>query len=170
MKIHVWCPGAYDADGGIEAYSAALVRALGTDGNHAITVLAKHDRRATLRARAQAGVRAFGTGDIPLRFRTPAFAALLAMRGAIDRPDLIITTHLNFSPVAAWLKRRFRIPFWSSLHGIEAWNLEHAARVSSLHAADLLLPVSGFTRDHVMTEQRIPTDRHKIESPENFQT
>ncbi len=162
MNIHLWCPGAYETDGGIEAYSAALVGALAENNVQKITVLAKHDSLAALRRSAPNGVLAAGTGDVPLRLRTPAFAALLVGRAVAERPDLIITTHLNFAPVAAWLKRRFAIPYWISLHGIEAWDLQHPSRRQALRSADLLLSVSRFTRERVRREQGIAPEQFRI--------
>src|SRR5207248_7965341 len=42
--------------------------------------------------------------------RTAAYTSLLIKYGLRDRPDLIFCGHLNFSPVARWLKRIARIP------------------------------------------------------------
>ncbi len=153
----------YEQRGGIEAYTEAVVQTLAAaTGSHKVTVLAKHDRTRTLRAGLPGAVKGTGTGSIPLRARTPAFAGLLFAKAAVDRPDLIISTHLNFSPVAAWLKQRFGIPFWLSLHGVDAWNLTHRARVHALKAADLLLPVSEYTRDRVAREQGIAPEKFRL--------
>ena len=162
MKIHVWCPGIDPQVGGIEGYSAAIVNALTQIGVTPLRVFAKNEASRTVRQHLGHGAEGFGVGSVPLRFRTAAFVALLAAHAIADRPDLIITTHLNFGPAAAWLKRRFGIPYWVSLHGIDAWGLRHAARLQALKSADLLLPVSGFTRDRVMREQAMAPERFRV--------
>lgn len=163
VKIHVWCGGLFEQRGGIEAYTEAVVQTLAAaTGSHEVTVLAKHDRTGTLRAGLPGAVKGTGTGSIPLRARTPAFAGLLFAKAAVDRPGLIISTHPNFGPLAAQLKQRFGIPFWLSLHGVDAWNLTHRARVHALQAADLLLPVSEYTRDRVACEQGIAPEKFRL--------
>jgi glycosyltransferase involved in cell wall biosynthesis len=94
-------------------------------------------------------------GDVPLFLRTPAFAAQLLTQGIWQRPDLIITTHLNFAVVAAQLKRLTGIPYWTVAHGIEAWNLTNRARQMALQNADRILAVSPYTRDRLLKEQAL---------------
>ena len=162
-KIHVWCPGLHEQGGGIEAYTLALVKAaVEWAGVRAITVCAKNEGRTALPLLSQTGCGRLVTGDIPISFRTAAFTACLVASAIIERPDLIIATHLNFSPVAAWLKRSLNIPYWISLHGVEVWNLRRTDRRRALCGADRLLPVSEFTRDNVMNGQSIPSDKFRV--------
>lgn len=163
LKIHVWCPGVDPRAGGIENYSSVLIRALNElFGPGAISILVKNEASADVRARFPSNRLAQGTGGVPLKARTAAFSATLVRHGVIDRPPLIISTHLNFSPLAKGLKRIFRSKYCLSLHGIEAWSLNNARRVAGLRGADQLLAVSRFTRDTVATAQRLPAGQFSI--------
>ena len=160
LRIHFWCPGLRQQGGGIEAYTLAFVQAADAwDAGAEITVCAKNERREVAGESAAGHLKRLTTGDVPLRLRTAVFSACIIVRALFERPDLIVITHLNFSPVARLLKWLFGIPYWVSLHGIEAWDLEHPGRRRALAGADLLLPVSEFTRDRVRTEQGISGER-----------
>jgi phosphatidyl-myo-inositol dimannoside synthase len=73
---------------------------------------------------------------------------LLAFTGKQVRPHLILCGHLNLLPLAALVARRWRVPLWQILHGIEAWQ-PSARRVSprALGGIDRLVAVSQCTRD-----------------------
>ncbi|NEQ28984.1 MAG: glycosyltransferase family 4 protein, partial [Microcoleus sp. SIO2G3] len=81
--------------------------------------------------------------------------AEIISKGLQQRPDLIITTHLNFTVAAYWLKRLVGIPYWTVAHGIEAWDIKNAAIKTALHHADLILAVSNYTRDRLLKEQNL---------------
>ena len=163
MKIHVWSPGVDPSAGGIENYSCALVRALNElFGTSLVSVFAKNEASADVRSRFPHNRAARGTGTVPLKARTPVFSAILVQHALIDRPQLIICTHLNFSPLANALKRTLRFRYCVSLHGIEAWILRHSTQAPALRAADRLLAVSRFTRDTVATAQNLPAQQFSI--------
>lgn len=163
MKIHVWCPGVDAQAGGIEKYSWFLVSAIkDLYGSDAVSIFAKNDVTSRARAAFMEAKNAHGSGGVPLQFRTPAFSARVAVQAALDRPTLIISTHLNFAPLARWLKKHLAIPYWVSLHGIEAWGVQRTDRSLAVFNADRLLPVSRFTRDAVAKEQDIPLDRFRV--------
>ncbi len=144
---------------GIEAYSLCFLKAL-TDrvGADSVTIVTKHDASQAL-SRKFPGINGAGSGAVPLWLRTAGLAALATSKALRHRPDLIISTHLNFTPLARQLKRRLKIPYWTSLHGVEAWGLADASRRRGVVEADLLLPVSRYTRDVVAKELELPPER-----------
>jgi glycosyltransferase involved in cell wall biosynthesis len=159
VKIHLWVPGLHSDSGGIESYSSTLLRALQQlCGGDAISVFAKNDVFGV--PGAKPCIRC--TGEVALRLRTPAFSLLAGASALSERPDLIISTHLHFAPLARSLKKRLGIPYWVSLHGVEAWGLRSESRRRGLTEANLLLPVSGFTRNVVSKEQGISRERFRV--------
>lgn len=161
MKIHLWCPGIEPNSGGIEKYSSFLLKTLREQfGSGAISAFAKNDRLNRVELRPEPAVTC--TGNVPEKFRTAVFSTLTASHALFSRANLIISTHLNFSPLARWLSRRANIPYWVSLHGVEAWDLNREDRRRGLGDASLLLPVSGFTRDVVSREQGLPRERFRL--------
>jgi len=156
IRVHLWIPNMFDFKGGIQTYSAFLLKALQTfDLKADYKVFLKHDRAPLPQHSYSPQTQFYTNGHLPLKIRTAGFAWQLFSRGLLQKPDLIITTHVNFSPVANWLKQMSGIPYWVITHGEEAWNLEHPQRKTALCNADKILSVSGYTRDRLLQEQNI---------------
>jgi phosphatidylinositol alpha-1,6-mannosyltransferase len=147
--IHLWTPGLFDFKGGIQTYSGFLLNGLQSVLPTAkIRVLTMHDQPATL-PQASCRMRYHTTGNLPPRLRTPTFAARALQMGLWERPDLVITTHVNFTPVARALKRLAGVPYWGIAHGFEAWEVTKLQVQRGMAHADKILAVSGFTRDRI---------------------
>ncbi len=147
--------------GGIQAYSYFLLDGLAQIGTR-LSSFSRNDSPGSLRRIQHKKSSAHAIGSPFSALRSPLFAGLTVAHALFHRPHLIVTTHLNFGPLAFHLRRRLNIPYIVSLHGIEAWGLGHSKRRRALREADLLLPVSRHTRDRVMEEQQIPSDRFAI--------
>ncbi|WP_088889485.1 glycosyltransferase [Leptolyngbya ohadii] len=153
-RIHLWTPGLFDFKGGIQTYSSFLLQALEQiDPSLQIDVFLLHDRD-------RKGSEAFRsrfhcTGHIPARLRIAAFAANAIVAAIQQRPDLIISTHLNFTIAADWVKRVAGIPYWSVAHGFEAWDVQRPNLRRSIACADQILAVSRYTRDRLLQEQSL---------------
>jgi glycosyltransferase involved in cell wall biosynthesis len=166
MKIHLWCPELFIEKGGIQRYSQFLLDSLQLAfPDSQLEVFLKHDLVAsssesvfqTLK-NTKYQVRFHSAGHCPIKLRTVYFAGQIMSAGFTHRPDLIITSHLNFTPVAQQLKRWFNIPYWTSAHGIESWNITKPQLKSALQDADKILSVSTYTRDRLITEQALSPD------------
>lgn len=143
---HLWVPDLDASRGGVQAFSHFLERAL--------RAIAPRRLLRTLVKRSLES-RWF-------RSETPVFAASLLWAGIRHRPDLVISSHVNFLPVARLLKRLFGTPYIGVAHGIEVWGNERPALRAALRAADLILCVSRHTRDRVGAEQGVPAERLKV--------
>jgi glycosyltransferase involved in cell wall biosynthesis len=159
-RISVWVPEISTSRGGIQAFSGFLVRALKETNGSTITVISKHDLE--LAGNSNGGTVIRGSGKWPGWIRTPAFAARLLWESALNRPDLILTTHLNFAVAARWLKRWLGVPYWCVTHGIEAWNIDHQGRIAALREADLVLAVSHHTKDRLLQRVQLAPERIRI--------
>ncbi len=73
------------------------------------------------------------------------------MAGVRLRPTVILTTHVNFAPVARTLWTWFGIPYLAIGHGIEVWDIPRQSVRRALQEAPGLAAVSEFTRGR-MTE------------------
>jgi hypothetical protein len=132
-SIHLWFPNIFEFKGGIQVYSAFLLQALqNLDLNLDYEVFLKHDTSLPADCKNLTATRFHFTGNYPLSLRTPAFAAQIISSGLWQRPNLIISTHLNFTVAAYWLKRLIGIPYWTVAHGVDAWNIENSALQLSL--------------------------------------
>ena len=156
-KIHVWLPGLFDYKGGIQVYSAFFVQALEQ-------VLPKLDRRIFLKNDcpkvndlgfdAQTQFHFAGQWNTtPLH--TLFFASQVLLAAILNRPDIIICGHVNFSPLAAKISNLLNIPYWVIVHGIDVWNLDDLAKINGLKSANKIISVSQYTRDRLVKEQNI---------------
>jgi glycosyltransferase involved in cell wall biosynthesis len=158
-RFHLWIPSLYQMKGGIQVYSAFLLEALQNIYPDATCdVFLKHDTDADFDL-SQPNMRLHGTGNWSGKSRTLAFASQIFSSAIAQRPDLIISTHLNFIVVAYWLKKMAGIPYWSVAHGIEAWDVQNPALKRALLGADKILAVSNYTRDRLIQEQNLDPDR-----------
>ena len=167
-KLQIWVPELIAREGGIQSYSIEMVEAAAEIlGPGRVTVLSKSDDPAALELWAAGRFRSRATGQIPPPMRTLAFGGLLLHEGLTAEPDLVITTHANFSPVARSLFRLRRTPTAVSAHGIEVWNLPPGSTRNGLLAADTILPVSDYTKNRLKEELRLPEDRFQV-IPDTF--
>lgn len=154
--IHLWFPNMFEFKGGIQTYSAFFLEAiqgLYPEGDY--HVFLKHDTRLSSDFAPSSSVRFHFAGTSPLPLRTAVFAAQIIGYGLWQRPTLVITTHINFTVAAYWLKRIAGIPYWTVAHGVDAWNIERPALQSALRDADRIISVSGYTRDRLLKEQNL---------------
>jgi glycosyltransferase involved in cell wall biosynthesis len=160
--IHLWCPNIGER-GGIQVFSAFLLRALKEIYPDAdCAVILKHDTVETVAALQYSDTEFHTSGSWPNAFRTTAFAGKLFTMGAVHRPDLIITTHLHFTPAAYWLKRMAGVPYWAIAHGVEAWGVKKPTLRSGIADADRIMSVSTYTRDRLIAEQGLHAGRIAI--------
>ncbi len=95
---HLWLPGLAADKGGIQTYSSFFLEALvGINPAAQYCIQSKHDRTILPALTPLGSAQFYGAGGVPLALRTPAFAAHLWWRAWRQRPDLIITTHLENS-------------------------------------------------------------------------
>lgn len=159
--LHVWCPNIFGFKGGIQVYSKQLIETLGViEPQSALDALLLHDTvEDSAEQQTLKSVNFHFAGRWPTKIRSIVFSLMAAFNAIRQRPDLIITTHLNFTPIAYWLKLGWGIPYWTIAHGVEAWNIQKPRVKGALKNADLILAVSNYTRDRLIQEQKLNPDQ-----------
>ena len=171
-KIHVWVPDLLSTTGGIQTFSRHFLDALCREvDSEAIRVVVKNDfSEAVLNYNGFRNVD--GCGHWPPPLRSARFASECLRRAWLERPRLIVSTHLNFGPVAQIVREFTGVPYVLVAHGIDAWNLNSRSRRKALQNADLVLAVSHYTRDWLV--EKIGVDSRRVQilpntfSPERF--
>ncbi|GAX42127.1 glycosyltransferase [Tolypothrix sp. NIES-4075] len=154
--LHIWFPNIFEFKGGIQVYSAFLLEALQSlYPNTEYDVFLKHDTRCLSNVSLINGIRFHFAGKWHIKLRTLAFATQIFKSGVWQTPNLIITSHLNFTVVAYLLKRLKGIPYWTVAHGVDAWNITNPTLKNALYHADRILAVSNYTRDRLLKEQNL---------------
>ena len=162
-KLQIWVPELIAREGGIQSYSIEMVEAaVEILGPGRVTVLSKSDVPRVLRDRFGGKVKTYATGNVPPFLRTPAFALLLVVVALLEGPSLILSTHANFSPVAAWLQKWRGIPAAVSAHGIEVWGLPAGRIREALRQVGKILPVSEHTRLSMEKDIGRPADKFTV--------
>lgn len=162
-SFHLWIPNLFEFQGGIQTYSAFFLEAmqnLYSDADYDLFI--KHDKKPYPDFKSLAPTKFHCTGTIPLPLRTATFAAQLLGKGILQRPDLVISTHLNFTPVAHQLQRILGIPYWTVAHGVDAWNINNPTLQRALHHCDRILAVSEYTGDRLIKEQNLDPQKISI--------
>lgn len=155
-RINLWLPDIFAFKGGIQVYSAFLLQAIQKIYPEAdYGVFLKHDKEYLSSSKYLSDTNFYFAGKIPLSLRTPWFATQLITHGILQKPDLVITTHLNFTVAAYWLKRLMGVPYITIAHGVEAWNITNPKRQKALQYADRILAVSNYTRERLLKEQNL---------------
>lgn len=152
--IQLWAPSLNESEGGIQRYSAALLRALHElRPEHPLDVILLQDRHTHL---PEASYTSF-SGHLPPKLRPAHFALRAVLRTLLRRPALILSTHIHFAPLAAQLKRLLGIRFICVAHGIEAWGHETQRLQSALSQASKIMVVSSFTQEKMSAALALPT-------------
>lgn len=154
-KIHVWMPDVFQFKGGIQVYSAFFIQALER-------ILPDSDRHVFLKNDAKSTDDLQFNPDTKFQFagqwkhswlHTPVFAFQVFLAALQERPNLIICGHINFSPLALQIFNLLKIPYWVIVHGIDAWDIKEASKISALKAAEKILSVSEYTSNHILIDQ-----------------
>jgi glycosyltransferase involved in cell wall biosynthesis len=149
-KVHVWVPDLFSSTGGIQAFSRNVLAGLGNlMPSRAIRVRVKNDSKNVPHYFSVVShQKSFGTW--PTVIRTPYFAVDCICGAWTERPQLVLSTHLNFGPIARLVKQSIGTPYVLVAHGIDAWELKTRGWRRALREADLLFAVSRFTRDRLL--------------------
>jgi glycosyltransferase involved in cell wall biosynthesis len=144
MKMHVWAPGFGAFQGGIGSFSRAFVVALRELG-HDLRLFGKSDS-----ADMWQDFPLWGAGRFGGRLQTPRFAAGLLAACGRQRPDHVISAHLNFGPVAYLAKRAFGVPYTLSAYGIDVHESLSTSRRKALRNADTVIAASTWCRQRLL--------------------
>lgn len=147
--IHLWAPGFEASGGGIAAFSRELARGLQAEG-----WIVRRFAMITPMS-ASRGQCVGGTADG--MSRTLGFAVRVIGAALTDRPFVVISTHVNFGPLAGMIERVLGVPYLLVAHGVDIhaglarWRLEAIRRASGVWA------VSRWTRQRLSTIGVDPT-------------
>ncbi|MCC5637243.1 glycosyltransferase [Nostoc sp. CHAB 5844] len=156
LKLHLWVPNIFEMKGGIQNYLQALLTAI-TDNfiDIKIEVYNKLDKHEGKASHIYKNILFHFYGNTPNALRNIYFALNMILGAVKEHPNLILTGHINFAPVAYGIYRLTGIPYWVVVHGIDVWDLKNPLKQKALKAAAKILSVSGYTRDRLLKEQNI---------------
>jgi glycosyltransferase involved in cell wall biosynthesis len=144
LNLHVWAPAFTGFGGGITSFSRELALGL-NDVGHTLRLFGLMDSTSKF-----CDLPLHGTGQYTRVSRSHVFAARTLASAAWRRPDHILSTHVNFGPVAHLAKRSLGIPFTLVAHGIDVHPGLPPATIAAMRAAEGIIAVSTWTRLRVL--------------------
>jgi glycosyltransferase involved in cell wall biosynthesis len=161
-QVHLWAPEIFSTAGGIQAFSGNVLAAL-TATLHPLEIrlLLKNDLPSACAERHELSA-VDGYGDWPRGLKNFAFASACLRHAFLDRPRVIVATHVNFGPIAKMIRQLTRVPYVLVAHGIDVWQLSSPAVKRALYTADKVLAVSRYTRDRLSAETGIRPDHIEL--------
>ena len=160
-RIELWTPDLDPSHGGVQAFSRFFLDGLRGATSSPVRVVTKvgdaHGECPRL-----PNVEVKSADRFPSWAKSPGFAAQLLLPNLLNPPALILTTHVNFAPVAHVLKRLSGVPYVVVAHGIEVWGAIGAWRRRSLRAADRVFAVSRYTAGRLASDQGVTASQVAI--------
>jgi glycosyltransferase involved in cell wall biosynthesis len=157
-------PNIFGFKGGIQVYSAFLLKALQDlypDAKY--DVFLKYDRRnasnQVQNLQFSPKTRFHYFGHLPRFLQTVILAIQIIIRGVLQRPTLVLSTHINYAIACYCLKRISGVPYWFFAHGIEVWSTQRITHKLALQGADKIVAVSDYTRKQLLKEQRVENEK-----------
>lgn len=144
-RIHIWAPAFRPFGGGISAFSRELALSL-TGLGYRLSLFGRDDVGQEWRS-----FRLRGAGGLPTWLRRIGFAIQLLAFAVKERPRLIISTHVNFSPVALLARLLTGTRYVVVAHGIDIHPGLGTLRRLALRRADAVWAVSRWTRERCLS-------------------
>ncbi|MBD2529522.1 glycosyltransferase family 4 protein [Nostoc flagelliforme FACHB-838] len=161
--FHLIFPNIFDFKGGIQVYSTFLLQALQDIYPEAhYDVFLKYDKynlgqQQNLQFLTSTRFHYFG--DLPRLLQTILFATKIIILAILQRPTIVISTHVNYATACYVLKLLTGIPYWVVAHGLEVWEIENKATTLALQKADKIISVSNYTRQRLLEYKNIDSEK-----------
>jgi glycosyltransferase involved in cell wall biosynthesis len=156
LKLHVWAPSFTGFGGGIAAFSRHMASGL-SDLGHELRLFGKNDSSGSWSGHDL-------TGSKPFRGPTRTAGFAVSTLAAVFRspPQHIISTHLNFGPLALLAKRLFGTRYTLVAHGIDVHPDLPERTLDAMRHADRVIAVSAWTRGRVIALEGIDPQKVSI--------
>ena len=159
-SVHLWVPNLFEFKGGIQVYLQDVLQALNDEfPSLVVSILDKLDQGKPSDKFNSTTLSFSFSGHLPKRLQTLHFAINLIVAAISERPNLILCGHLNFAPIAFWIHRFTKIPYWIIVYGTDAWDVKNRGKIKALESANQIISISGYTRDRLIFEQNLSRDK-----------
>lgn len=161
MKLLVVAPDV-NPTGGIGRYSLCALRAAADSfGGSEVGLMALQGGPGLTHARQHASILYEGSSQLTVTSKG-AFTLLTILRCAKARPEAILCTHVHLAHLVRLCRAVTGCKYATSAHGLEVWNRLSAVRSWGLLGSDVVLSVSEFTKQKLMSKHRMPERKIRI--------
>ncbi|MBM3349723.1 MAG: glycosyltransferase family 4 protein [Betaproteobacteria bacterium] len=157
-EVIICAPMFLNFGGGISSYSRALALTIGNDKKYYknLRLYSRLDHFGSFNSH-----RVIGFGSLPKFIQPLMLGVCLFLSALISRPNLIISTHINFGPFLYWIYKILGIQYILVAHGIEINSSLSYSRKLALHNAKSVWAVSRWTKKQ-LEEIDVDSDTIKI--------
>ncbi|HLO83764.1 MAG TPA: glycosyltransferase [Nostocaceae cyanobacterium] len=152
-------PNVFGFKGGIQVYSCFLLKALQDlcpkDNYDIFLKYDKSNSSQWQKFQFLSHTNFHYFGHIPKLIQSIILAIKVIILGIIQRPNLVITTHVNYAIICYFLKIFTGTPYWVIAHGTEVWDLRDHAHQLALRNADKIISVSNYTSQRLLQDKNI---------------
>jgi glycosyltransferase involved in cell wall biosynthesis len=156
-------PNIFGFKGGIQVYSTFLLKALQDvypEADYDVFLkYDKHNLNQPQNLQFLTSTRFHYFGDLPRLLQTILFATKIIVLAIVQRPTVLISTHVNYAVACYVLKLLTGIPYWVVAHGLEVWDIENNATKLALQKADKIISVSNYTRQRLLEDKSIDSEK-----------
>lgn len=68
------------------------------------------------------------------------------------RPNIIVCSHINFSPIGYFFKKVFKKEYLITTYGIEAWEIKNSLKIKSFKEAKTIIAISNCTKEKLISQ------------------
>jgi glycosyltransferase involved in cell wall biosynthesis len=144
-KIDIWCPNFKTFGGGIGNFTKELIYALKENKAFTISIISKND--INLNFKKKKFILNFKLLNLIKLF---IFALRIFYKILINKPDLIISTHINFALIAHIIKKLFGIPYVLVAHGIEIKSNFYKFKLKAIINSRKILSTSKWSQNKLL--------------------
>ncbi len=160
IPVHLWVPNLFEFKGGIQVYLQDILQALIHQFPQVpILIFDKLDQCQPDSSFQGKAISFRFSGNVSKILQTYHFTLNLFIGAVRQRPKLILCGHIHFSPVALLIQQLTKIPYWIIVYGTDAWDVRDAWKIKALHSADKIISISTYTRDRLIEEQGLPSEK-----------
>ena len=162
MKILILSIDPFGANGGIAKYNDNLLEALSKSSNLSeITVLSrKKNRKDTALPEKISYISHSSQGIFSY-----TLASLIAALNFRKHFDLVICAHINLLPLASLIAKTRKIPLWTEIYGIDAWEPHRLFWVNWLIKYSSFITISQFTKQRFIQWSGVSPEKVRILPP-----
>ncbi len=147
-------PNIFNFKGGIQVYSRFLLETLQDLYPEAsYEVFLKYDSKFPQNHSFLPQTNFHCLGKFPRWWQSFFLLLQTVILGTLQRPTLVIATHINYGIACYCLKKLTGTPYWVVIHGLEGWNIENPLLQRVLQSTDKTIAVSEYTRKRLLKEQ-----------------
>ena len=155
-KFHLWIPNIFQFKGGIQVYCGFLLEAIQQINPSAdYDVFLKHDTHCTPDINFLPETKFHYAGNFPSKLRTFYFVLMLLVNSLQKKPDLILCGHVNFTPVAHFIKTLTGIPYWTFIYGVDVWDIKSSLIKKALANSDRIISIGTYTNSRLLAKENI---------------